>query len=192
MNEELKVIGSYIRAVFREWWVILIEVLLVMTDAVERVVGTWLLPSSRTKVVLGLAVLVIAQYRAYRKVLLQAQVSARIAEAALRDKNDGVQVRVRLAALLQKGQKLEENLRTCVEPAHFSAWDGEENTWVDSVTQTLTAIGFPNYAAEFTRAGTEAAFVPGPVNIGHKQEKRLRRLRLRQKALENMAREIKL
>src|SRR5580692_913043 len=77
MNEELKVIGSYIRAVFREWWVILVEGLLVMSDVVERVLGTWLLPSSRTKVVLGLAVLVIAQYRVYRKVLLQAQVSAR-------------------------------------------------------------------------------------------------------------------
>jgi hypothetical protein len=103
-----------------------------------------------------------------------------------------VQVRVKLAALLQEGQTLEENLRTCIEPAHFSAWDGEENTWMNSATQALAALGFPNYAAEFTRAGTEPAFVPGPVNIGHKQEKRPRRLRLRQKALEDMAREIKL
>jgi hypothetical protein len=77
MNEELKIIRSYMRAVFREWWVIVIEGLLVMTDVVERVLGTWLLPSSRTKVALGLAVLVIAQYRAYRKLLLQSQVSAR-------------------------------------------------------------------------------------------------------------------
>jgi hypothetical protein len=77
MNEELKIVGSYARAVFREWWVILIEILLVMTDVVERVLGTWLIPSSRTKVVLGLVVLVIAQYRAYRKLFLKAQGSAR-------------------------------------------------------------------------------------------------------------------
>ena len=72
MNEELRVIGSYIRAVFREWWVILIEVLLVMTDAVERVVGTWLLPSSRTKVVLGLAVLSLASFARRRRARLEA------------------------------------------------------------------------------------------------------------------------
>jgi hypothetical protein len=77
MNEELQIVGSYARAVFREWWVIVIEILLVMTDVVERVLGTWLLPSSRTKVVLGLVVLVIAQYRAYRKLFLKAQGSAR-------------------------------------------------------------------------------------------------------------------
>ena len=109
-----------------------------------------------------------------------------------------MEVRVKLAALLQKGQKLEENLRTCVELVHFFAWDREEYTWMDSVTQTLSTIGFSNYAAEFRRAGTEPVFVSGPMNIGQKQnigqkrEGRRRRLRLLQKVLENMAKEIRL
>jgi hypothetical protein len=72
MRQELKIIGLYIRAVFRESWVIVIEGLLVLADVVERIAGTWLLPSTRTKVVLGLGVLVIAQYRAYRKLFLRA------------------------------------------------------------------------------------------------------------------------
>jgi hypothetical protein len=127
-----------------------------------------------------------------------AEKRAIVAEAALQANNDGMEVRVKLAALLQKGQKLEENLRTCVEPVHFFAWDREEYTWMDSVTQTLLTIGFPNYAVEFRRAGTEPVFVSGPMNIGEKQnggqkrEGRLRRLRLLQKVLENMAIEIRL
>ncbi|MGA8619640.1 MAG: hypothetical protein WB660_14125 [Candidatus Sulfotelmatobacter sp.] len=74
MNEELKIICSYVQAVLREWWVIVIEVVLVLTDVFERLLGTWLLPSSRTKLALGLTALVIAQYRAYRKLYRQSQV----------------------------------------------------------------------------------------------------------------------
>jgi hypothetical protein len=76
MKAELKIIWSYVRAVLREWWVIVVELLLVLTDVVERVLGTWLLPSSRTKVALGLTALVVAQYRAYRKLFRQSQVPA--------------------------------------------------------------------------------------------------------------------
>jgi hypothetical protein len=127
-----------------------------------------------------------------------AEKRALVAEAALQANNDGMEVRVKLAALLQNGQKLEENLRTCVQPVHFFVWDREEYTWMNSVTQTLLTIGFPNYAVEFRRTGNGAVFVSGPMNIGQKQnigqkrEGRLRRLRLLQKVLENMAKEIRL
>jgi hypothetical protein len=120
---------------------------------------------------------------------------ALVAEAALQANKDGMEVRVKLAALLQKGQKLEENLRTCVEPVDFFVWDKEEYAWMNSATRTLLTIGFPNYAVEFRRAGNGPVFVSGPTNIGQKQnigrkrEGRLRRLRLLQKVLENMAKE---
>jgi hypothetical protein len=127
-----------------------------------------------------------------------AEKRALVAESALQDNNDGMQVRVKLAALLQEGQKLEENLRKCEEPVHIFAWDRKEYTWMNSVTQTLSDIGFPNYAVQFRRAGTEVVFVSGPLdiglklNIGQKREGRLRRLRHLQKVLENLAIEIRL
>jgi hypothetical protein len=75
MKAELKIIWFYVQAVLREWWVVVVELALALTDVFERIFGTWLLPSTRTKVALGLTALVIAQYRAYRKLFLQSQVS---------------------------------------------------------------------------------------------------------------------
>jgi hypothetical protein len=66
MDNELKMVWTYIRAVFGHWWVITIEVVLVGLDLVERAFGTWLLPPRWAKVTIGVAVLVLAQYFAYR------------------------------------------------------------------------------------------------------------------------------
>lgn len=67
----------YVRAVLRQWWVTSVEGLLVLTDVTERISGTWLLPSTRVKVGIGLAVLTVAQYRAYRELLLQARTESK-------------------------------------------------------------------------------------------------------------------
>jgi hypothetical protein len=77
-----------------------------------------------------------------------------------------------------------------VESDHFSAWDEKENAWKSSVSQTLSDIGFPDSAAAFVRAGTEAAHVGGTINLGYKREVRLRRLRLHQQSLEKIAKEV--
>ena len=66
MNKELQLLGQYTRKVFRYWWVAFVEVVLVLTDFVERLRGTWLLPPLWVKVAIGLGVLVVAQYLAYR------------------------------------------------------------------------------------------------------------------------------
>jgi hypothetical protein len=71
MANEFKIISSYVVAVLRQWWVVVVEVLLVLTDVFERIFGTWLLPSTRIKIGIGLAALVVAQYRAYREVEIQ-------------------------------------------------------------------------------------------------------------------------
>ena len=71
LNDELKILSSYVLAVIRQWWVIVVEVFLVLTDLFERIFGTWLLPSTRVKVVIGFVALSIAQYRAYREIVLQ-------------------------------------------------------------------------------------------------------------------------
>ncbi|MFZ1007722.1 MAG: hypothetical protein WAN65_12850 [Candidatus Sulfotelmatobacter sp.] len=65
-NELLKTLWAYCRAVFGHWWVITIEGVLVSLDVVERTFGTWLLPPLWVKVTIGVAVLVIAQFLAYR------------------------------------------------------------------------------------------------------------------------------
>ena len=46
MMAELKFIGTYIRAVFWHWWLITIEVILVLADFIERIFGTWLVPGA--------------------------------------------------------------------------------------------------------------------------------------------------
>lgn len=71
MRSEFKIISSYVMAVFRQWWVVVVEMLLVLTDLFERIFGAWLLPSTRIKVGIGLAALVVAQYRAYREVVIK-------------------------------------------------------------------------------------------------------------------------
>ena len=73
MKSELRVVWSYVRAVFREWWFIVAEVVLTLTDVLERIFGTWLLPSTGKKIAIGIAVLVLAQYRAYRRLWLELQ-----------------------------------------------------------------------------------------------------------------------
>lgn len=62
----LRLIWKYIRAVFGYWWLVTIEVVLVLTDLVERIFGTWLVPPLWVKVLIGFAALVVAQYLAYR------------------------------------------------------------------------------------------------------------------------------
>src|ERR1700739_1604613 len=71
MTDEFRIISSYVVAVFRQWWVVVVEVLLVLTDVFERIFGTWLLPSTRTKIGIGFAALLVAQYRAYREIMIQ-------------------------------------------------------------------------------------------------------------------------
>lgn len=71
MKSELAFVWQYVCAVAKQWWVIVVEGLLVLTDIFERLFGTWLLPSTRVKAGIGIAVLVIAQYRAYRSLLIQ-------------------------------------------------------------------------------------------------------------------------
>ncbi len=67
-NELLKTLWTYCRAVFGHWWVITIEIILVVLDLVERAFGTWLLPPLWVKVTIGIAVLFVAQFLAYRRV----------------------------------------------------------------------------------------------------------------------------
>jgi hypothetical protein len=62
---ELRLIWTYIRTVFGHWCLITIEVVLVLTDFFERIFGTWLVPLW-VKVTIGVAVLMVAQYLAYR------------------------------------------------------------------------------------------------------------------------------
>ncbi len=66
MMAELRLIWAYIRAVFWHWWLITIELILVLTDLIERIFGTWLVPPLWVKVTIGVAVLMVAQYLAYR------------------------------------------------------------------------------------------------------------------------------
>jgi hypothetical protein len=67
MVHELKGLVAYGRAVLRYWWVIVIDVVLVLTDFGERIFGTWFLPPLWAKVTLGVAVVVVAQYLVYRE-----------------------------------------------------------------------------------------------------------------------------
>lgn len=66
MKSELKAAWDYARLVLGKWWVITIEVVLVSVDVVERVLGTWLLPPRWVKVMIGILVLIFAQYSVYR------------------------------------------------------------------------------------------------------------------------------
>jgi hypothetical protein len=66
MGSELKMAWGYVRAVVWRWWVITIELVLVLLDLAERVFGIWLLPPLWAKVTIGLLVLVFAQYLVYR------------------------------------------------------------------------------------------------------------------------------
>jgi len=90
MRDEFKIISSYVVAVFRQWWVVVVEILLVLTDVFERIFGTWLLPSTRIKFAIGFATLVVAQYRAYRDVVVRT-IGLENEKAALESQQEALQ-----------------------------------------------------------------------------------------------------
>jgi hypothetical protein len=55
---------------------------------------------------------------------------------------------------------------------------------------SLVLTGFPDCSERFLRAASEAAPILGVINVGTKQEKRVRRMRLYLKALEDITRQI--
>ena len=99
MHNELKVLWTYCREVFGHWWVITIEVVLVLLDLGERVFGTWLLPPLWAKVTIGIGVLFIAQFIAYRRV----ESALRLPDKALAD-----HIQTLLKALSKNARKVLE------------------------------------------------------------------------------------
>jgi hypothetical protein len=58
MNNELRIIWAYVRAVFGHWWFIIIEVSFGACGFNRACMGTWLLPPRWVRVAIGVAVLV--------------------------------------------------------------------------------------------------------------------------------------
>jgi len=79
MKKELQLIGQYTRKVFWKLWVLIVEGVLVLTDVVERLWGTWILPRTWVKIAIGFSALLVAQYLAYRNTRIQAE--AELAQA---------------------------------------------------------------------------------------------------------------
>jgi hypothetical protein len=80
MIDELRLFWVYVKAVSRQWWWLTIDGVLVLADITERTFTTWLQPAMWIKVTVGLAVLMIAQYRAYRELRKQLNVAAQDAQ----------------------------------------------------------------------------------------------------------------
>ena len=127
MRDELKLIGAYVRAVFRQWWMLTIEGLLVLIDLTERLFTTWLQPALWIKVTIGLAVLMVAQYLAYRNVQQQVNAPAtkEIISKQLREiYREGERLRWKIvdsddtltvADCQRESQEWRARLRSCVE-----------------------------------------------------------------------------
>lgn len=89
MNKEAPLLWRYVRRVFRYWWVGVVEAVLVLTDFVERILGTWYVFPLWAKVAIGSGVLVVAQWLAYRELatgkdMLQAELDEATRGAAVR------------------------------------------------------------------------------------------------------------
>ncbi|HZU43095.1 MAG TPA: hypothetical protein VE994_10515 [Terriglobales bacterium] len=65
-SAELRILSTYIRAIFKYWWLLVGDVVLLLLDATERVLGTWFLPPAWVKILVGVVLLTLAQYLAYR------------------------------------------------------------------------------------------------------------------------------
>ena len=83
-NKELQLLWQYTRKVFWHWWVLIVEAVLVLTDVVERLRGIWLLPPLWVKVAIGLGVLLVAQYLAYREMRNKAAADLAQAQGKIR------------------------------------------------------------------------------------------------------------
>jgi hypothetical protein len=81
MRDELNLIWDYIHAVFRHWLLLAIDGVLVLTDIIERTFTTWLQPPLWVKVTIGVGVLIVAQYLAYRDLRQQREKESRETEA---------------------------------------------------------------------------------------------------------------
>ncbi len=67
MVREREILWAYVRAVFRHWWFIVVEILLVAVDFAERWFNIWIQPPHWLLLTIGIAVLAAAQYRAFRE-----------------------------------------------------------------------------------------------------------------------------
>src|SRR6266853_149651 len=82
---EREILWAYLRAVFRHWWVLVVEIVLVVVDIAERWFNIWIQPPHWLFLTIGVAVLVVAQYLAFRELHLtyrQALVGFETARAA--------------------------------------------------------------------------------------------------------------
>ena len=70
MSNKQPLLWMYARRVLRYWWVVVVEVVLVATDFVERFFGDWYRFPLWAKVAIGSGVLVVAQYLAYRELAI--------------------------------------------------------------------------------------------------------------------------
>ena len=64
---ESEILRAYLRAVFRHWWFLVVEIVLVFVDFAERWFNIWLQPPHWLFLTIGIVVLVVAQYGAFRE-----------------------------------------------------------------------------------------------------------------------------
>jgi hypothetical protein len=67
MVREPEILRAYLRAVFRHWWFLVVEIVLVFVDFAERWFNIWIQPPHWLFLTIGIVVLVVAQYRAFRE-----------------------------------------------------------------------------------------------------------------------------
>ncbi len=85
MNDELRTLIQYIKAVLRYWWAVLTGLALTLLDGTERIFGTWYLPPRWAKIATAVGGLVVAQYLAYRE-LTRNQADKSSAESEFRQR----------------------------------------------------------------------------------------------------------
>jgi hypothetical protein len=135
------------------------------------------------KVTIGVAVLVVAQFLAYRQLWTKVTQS----ETAENERGKKIADRRKFGLLMEEGQNLYWEVGN-VGGEDFKAWDDLLTGWQESIRVSLVEIGFPADFQEFVRAIDEAEPLLGPVNRGWKQENRRRKLQKQQQKLEEIVR----
>lgn len=159
MRNEFALARAYTRAVLRHWWVIVVGVVLVLLDVIERTFGTWVVGPRWARVTIGVMALSVAQYLVYRD-LQKSQLSASQRKQKL----------ARLAEFQRTGRELTSVPDTCRTHRDFAAWAFEVDGWLASTCHALaTEFGSVTIEKFVNDAGLRDLSYPGIPSEFHKQ-----------------------
>ena len=147
MNSEFKLARTYLWTVVRNWWLILVVGVLLLSGPVERLARVSLGVPLWAKLVIGIGTLGLAQYLAYRE-QVKLKEAALASTAAKQPKKNEASV----TTLLKEGDTLINRLENAQSAVEVKKWAPLQLAWKEQVIEALNRAKVHSEAVAFSHA----------------------------------------